>query len=166
MATEKTQAQTKTTEKKSRKLPILLRFILIVLPLATVVLHALYYLGGYAALYVSCLVCSSCMIIFFLVSLFLLSKKKSRAVLIASIVISIICGVIVIGLIAVCDDGDYYVIFNQTSSSDSDYSSGGNNGAGGYEMPNENDDSFADYVQRVDPDLYEEMQNNYYDAIY
>lgn len=28
-----------------------------------------------------------------------------------------------------------------------------------YDMPNESDDSFADYVQRVDPDLYQEMED-------
>lgn len=38
-------------------------------------------------------------------------------------------------------------------------------GAGGYDMPNENDDSFADYVKRVDPDLYEDM-NDIYDSLY
>lgn len=32
-----------------------------------------------------------------------------------------------------------------------------NIGAGGYEMPNENDKSFSDYVKRVDPDLYDEL---------
>ena len=32
-----------------------------------------------------------------------------------------------------------------------------NIGAGGYEMPNENDKSFSDYVKRVDPDLYDEI---------
>ena len=44
---------------------------------------------------------------------------------------------------------------SSSSSSDKKY------GAGGYEMPNENDKSFADYVQRVDPDLYDAMQDNY-----
>ena len=32
-----------------------------------------------------------------------------------------------------------------------------NIGSGGYEMPNENDKSFSDYVKRVDPDLYDEL---------
>lgn len=45
-------------------------------------------------------------------------------------------------------------------------SSGVSYGAGGYEMPNENDDSVADYIQRVDPDLYNSMQDRYYDAVY
>lgn len=30
-------------------------------------------------------------------------------------------------------------------------------GAGGYDMPNENDKSFADYVKRVDPELYDSL---------
>jgi hypothetical protein len=32
-----------------------------------------------------------------------------------------------------------------------------NIGAGGYEMPNEGDASFSDYVKRVDPDLYNDI---------
>ena len=32
-----------------------------------------------------------------------------------------------------------------------------NIGAGGYEMPNESDKSFSDYVKRVDPDLYNDI---------
>ena len=32
-------------------------------------------------------------------------------------------------------------------------------GAGGYEMPNESDKTFSDYVKRVDPDLYNEMED-------
>ena len=32
-----------------------------------------------------------------------------------------------------------------------------NIGAGGYEMPNEGDKSFSDYVKRVDPELYDEL---------
>ena len=31
-------------------------------------------------------------------------------------------------------------------------------------MPNENDKSFSDYVKRVDPELYESMQDIYDDA--
>lgn len=50
--------------------------------------------------------------------------------------------------------------YNSSSSS-----SGKQYGAGGYEMPNENDKSFADYVQRVDPDLYDAMQENYNNAV-
>ncbi len=34
-------------------------------------------------------------------------------------------------------------------------------GAGGYDMPNESDESFSDYVERVDPDLYNEMSDRY-----
>lgn len=34
-------------------------------------------------------------------------------------------------------------------------------GEGGYEMPNENDKSITDYIQRVDPDLYNDMENRW-----
>ena len=34
-------------------------------------------------------------------------------------------------------------------------------GAGGYEMPNESDESFSDYVKRVDPDLYKDLEDIY-----
>ena len=34
-------------------------------------------------------------------------------------------------------------------------------GAGGYEMPNSSDKSFSDYVKRVDPDLYNSMNDRY-----
>ena len=44
-------------------------------------------------------------------------------------------------------------------------SNGSSYGAGGYEMPNGSDDSFADYVQRVDPDLYNAMQDRYNEAV-
>ena len=39
--------------------------------------------------------------------------------------------------------------------------SSSNKGAGGYDMPNENDESFSDYVKRVDPDLYNSMKDIY-----
>lgn len=52
-------------------------------------------------------------------------------------------------------DGDSY--------SGSSYKSNGT-GEGGYEMPNEGDKSFADYVKRVDPDLYDNM-NDAYDSL-
>ena len=45
---------------------------------------------------------------------------------------------------------------NKTSSGSSS-----NKGAGGYDMPNENDESFSDYVKRVDPDLYDSMKDIY-----
>ena len=32
-------------------------------------------------------------------------------------------------------------------------------------MPNENDKSFSDYVKRVAPDLYSEMEATYNDAL-
>ena len=49
------------------------------------------------------------------------------------------------------DDYDY-------DYDDYDYSQQSDNiGEGGYEMPNENDKSFSDYVKRVDPELYDEL---------
>jgi hypothetical protein len=35
-----------------------------------------------------------------------------------------------------------------------------NKGAGGYDMPNPGE-SFSDYVQRVDPDLYDSITDRY-----
>ena len=32
-------------------------------------------------------------------------------------------------------------------------------------MPNEDDESFSDYVKRVDPDLYDSMTDTYNDAV-
>ena len=49
--------------------------------------------------------------------------------------------------------------YGSSSSSSKEY------GKGGYEMPNENDDSLADYIQRVDPDLYDSMENQYNNAV-
>lgn len=46
---------------------------------------------------------------------------------------------------------------NKSSSS----GSSSNKGAGGYDMPNENDETFSDYVKRVDPDLYDSMKDIY-----
>lgn len=47
---------------------------------------------------------------------------------------------------------------NNYGSNDYDSSYGSDNiGAGGYEMPNESDKSFEDYVKRVDPELYEDL---------
>lgn len=45
-------------------------------------------------------------------------------------------------------------------------SSGSTNstGAGGFEMPKENDRSFSDYVKRVAPDLYNDISNRYNDV--
>ena len=34
-----------------------------------------------------------------------------------------------------------------------------------YDMPNESDKSFSDYVKRVDPELYNTMKDNYESAI-
>ena len=39
-----------------------------------------------------------------------------------------------------------------------------NNATGGYDMPNSSDKSFSDYVKRVDPELYKEMEGIYNDA--
>lgn len=46
----------------------------------------------------------------------------------------------------------------QTSSNTNSKNSS-NIGEGGYEMPNEEDESFSDYVKRVDPELYDELFN-------
>lgn len=56
--------------------------------------------------------------------------------------------------------------YKSKSSSESSYNSNSSTkGAGGYDMPNENDESFSDYVKRVDPDLYDSMNDNYNDAV-
>lgn len=52
---------------------------------------------------------------------------------------------------------------SKSSSSKSSSSSGSTNYRNGYEMPNENDKSFSDYVKRVAPDLYDSMKENYPD---
>lgn len=54
---------------------------------------------------------------------------------------------------------------SSSKSSSSGNSTSGTTGAGGYEMPNENDKSFSDYVKRVAPDLYDEM-NDTYDGLF
>ena len=51
---------------------------------------------------------------------------------------------------------------SKSTSGSGSYSSGSSKkvtgtGKGGYDMPNENDKSFSDYVKRVDPDLYDEL---------
>ena len=48
-----------------------------------------------------------------------------------------------------------------SGSSKNSSGSSSNKGAGGYDMPNENDESFSDYVKRVDPDLYDSMKDIY-----
>ena len=48
-----------------------------------------------------------------------------------------------------------------SGSGSSGSSNSGNIGEGGYEMPNESDASFSDYVQRVDPDLWNDMQDRF-----
>jgi len=55
---------------------------------------------------------------------------------------------------------------SSSSNGGTDSNSGGKvtgSGAGGYDMPNESDETFSDYVKRVDPELYNEMFNNYND---
>ncbi len=47
-----------------------------------------------------------------------------------------------------------------TGSSNKGNSGSGNIGAGGYDMPNEGE-SFSDYVQRVDPELYDAIMDRY-----
>lgn len=63
-------------------------------------------------------------------------------------------------------ENEYYSSRSSSNdySSSSDYSSG-TTGEGGYEMPNESDKSFSDYVKRVDPDLYDSMQDRYDSAV-
>ena len=53
----------------------------------------------------------------------------------------------------------FYSSFGKSSSSNSSSKSYRN----GYEMPNENDKSFSDYVKRVAPDVYDSMEENYPD---
>ncbi len=56
-----------------------------------------------------------------------------------------------------------YACEDSSSSSSRKSSSGGKvtgSGAGGYDMPNENE-SFSDYVKRVDPELYKSMTDRY-----
>ena len=70
-------------------------------------------------------------------------------------------------IFAICVALSFYMKLD--SKSNRNPSSGSSNGGvsygeGGYEMPNESDDSFADYVQRVDPDLYDAMQDRYNEA--
>lgn len=50
-----------------------------------------------------------------------------------------------------------------SSSKKSSSSSSSKTYRNGYEMPNENDKSFSDYVKRVAPDLYDSMKENYPD---
>ena len=74
------------------------------------------------------------------------------------------CGVLVVLIIIIaallfsCDSG------TSSSSKRKSYSSGVT-GAGGYDMPNKNDKSFADYVKRVDPGLYNDMKDRYNSAV-
>lgn len=49
-------------------------------------------------------------------------------------------------------------------SNKSSGSSTNSSGANGYDMPNEEDESFSDYIKRVDPELYDDLQDAYNDA--
>lgn len=49
-------------------------------------------------------------------------------------------------------------------SNDSYENNSSNIGEGGYEMPNESDETFSDYIKRVDPELYNDITNNYNNA--
>lgn len=40
-------------------------------------------------------------------------------------------------------------------------SSGSSKGYGGYDMPNSGDESIVDYIQRVDPDLWDSMEDSW-----
>lgn len=69
-------------------------------------------------------------------------------------------------LMTIIQENEYY----SSSSSSNDYSVHPiivqvHTGEGGYEMPNESDKSFSDYVKRVDPDLYDSMQDRYDSAV-
>ena len=68
---------------------------------------------------------------------------------------------------------DYYTPSSSSSySGKSSYSSGSSysgssssgTGAGGYDMPKDGE-SLSDYIQRVDPDLYDSMTDIYNDAV-
>lgn len=58
-------------------------------------------------------------------------------------------------------DSSYSSSYGSSSSSGSSYDSDSSVGAGGYEMPNESDENFSDYIKRVDPELYDSMTNRY-----
>ena len=62
------------------------------------------------------------------------------------------------------DDLPYHVSRSYSSGSSHSGSASGGTGSGGYDMPGK-DESFSDYVKRVDPDLYESMQDIYNDAV-
>lgn len=88
-----------------------------------------------------------------------LKDKKRKSIYVLNVVLTILT---IVGVILLfCMDGyNSYDDYNSNNSYSS-YNSDKVYGAGGYEMPNENDDSFSDYVQRVDPDLYDSMQDQY-----
>lgn len=49
----------------------------------------------------------------------------------------------------------------EPTSSYSSSSHGSSNYTNSYDMPNEDDESFSDYVKRVDPDLYDSLDDRY-----
>lgn len=58
-------------------------------------------------------------------------------------------------VLALCSCGD------SSSSSGGSRSNGGSKGYGGYDMPNSSDESLSDYIQRVDPDLWDSMEDRW-----
>ena len=56
--------------------------------------------------------------------------------------------------------GPYDVIGNTSTGNSSTGNTSDNKGASGYDMPNEGE-SFSDYVERVDPDLYDSITDRY-----
>ena len=58
-------------------------------------------------------------------------------------------------------DSDDHTDSSSSSSSYKSSSDSSNIGEGGYEMPNSSDKSFSDYVKRVDPELYQDMQDRW-----
>ena len=68
-------------------------------------------------------------------------------------------GVLSVDLTLVVNDSEYKP--KNKINSNEDVSKDNEIGEGGYEMPNENDKSITDYIQRVDPDLYNDMENRW-----
>lgn len=62
------------------------------------------------------------------------------------------------------DDLPCHVSHSHSGGSSHSGSTSGGTGSGGYDMPRDGE-SFSDYVKRVDPDLYESMQDSYNDAV-
>ncbi len=185
--------QTKTDKIEKVKMPGVLKFFcvfLFILPqIATIVLFVVCLLvgfRGYDAPHLVAVAGAVYSFLTFLLSVFVLRKVKKKQPYLsgygfftANIVLVIVGLIAVSGLYIANSAGVFGYEFSDDSSyssdidwsynshdNDYDYDSGKKYGAGGYEMPNENDDSVADYIQRVDPELYDSMQDRYYDAVY